>query len=182
MSVEQIIICILLVVIFYLYYLYKKALSANKEDSSMYYFNSTGRPSGNNPSSTFKEKEPKEEEMENEEEEDEKEYIYEDPNFNLAPILPSKTMKGKVVGEFGDAIYGNEKRYYKDLYYGRVSHGAKIELTDRRVYKNQFELNIIKIRVIKNEWGSEEGRIGWVGLEDTSFRDKFDPESRTIIE
>jgi len=115
-----------------------------------------------------------------EEDEDEKEYNFDDPDFNLSPIEPEKEIKGKVIGEHGDAIYGNEKRYFKELYYGRVSNGARLVLLDLRAYKNEFELDIIKVKVLTNEWKDEIGRICWVSLDDTSFRNNFNPKTRLI--
>lgn len=108
------------------------------------------------------------------------EYTFEDPDFSLPPIEPPPGVLGRVEGEHGDAIYGSEARYFKDDYLGRVSRGAELELKDCRVYKNEFELNIIKVRVVSNEWEDEVGKIGWVGLDDTSFRSTYDPEKRVI--
>ena len=113
-------------------------------------------------------------------EEAEKEYTFEDPDFALPPLLPAKSLKGRVEGEHGDAIYGALDRYHKEDYIGRVSHGAELELKDCRVYKNEFELNIIKVLVLRNEWETEIGKIGWVGLDDTSFRSMFNPKRRII--
>ena len=114
------------------------------------------------------------------ENEPEQEYTFEDPDFALPPLEPPAGFMGRVEGEHGDAIYGTEARYFKDDYIGRVSRGAELELRDCRVYRNEFELNIIKVRVITNEWESEIGKIGWVGLDDTSFRSAFDPQKRVI--
>lgn len=108
------------------------------------------------------------------------EYTYDDPDFALPPLVPGVPVKGRVEAEHGDAVYGNEKRYNKDDYIGRVSHGADLELMDCRVYMNEFKLNIIKVRVATNQWPDEVGRIGWVGLDDTSYRSGFDPKTRTI--
>ena len=80
----------------------------------------------------------------------------------------------------GDAIYGGEENYDKDDYIGRVSRGAELELLDTAVMKNEFDLDIVQVRVLSNEWDSEVGRIGWVGLDDTSFRSRFNPEARRI--
>ena len=182
MTVEQFIICILTGIIFYLYYLYRKALENKKEDNSIYYFNSR-RKEGEQfyaGSSGTQEKRKEDDEEPYEDEEGNKEYNYKDPNFKLAPVIPYAPMKGVVIDENGDAFYGNDKKYYSSLYYGRVSKDAKLELKDRRVYKNEFEINIIKVLVLTNEWDSEVGRIGWVGLEDTSFRDQYNPETGMI--
>jgi len=111
---------------------------------------------------------------------DKKKYDFVDPAFDRAPIVPTERMIGREEGKNGDAIYGNENKYERDDYIGRVSHGAELELLDRRVYMNEFELDIIKVRVLKNEWSSEIGRIGWVGLDDTSFRSTFDAERREV--
>lgn len=110
----------------------------------------------------------------------EKEYTFEDPDFSLPPLLPIKPLRGRVEGEHGDAIYGAEDRYHKEDYIGRVSRGAELELRDCRVYRNEFELNIIKVVVLSNEWQSEIGKTGWVSLDDTSFRSTFDPKKRTV--
>ncbi len=113
---------------------------------------------------------------------DEVEDNYDDPDFNLPPIVPSETMRGRVEDQHGDAIYGNEERFDKTAYIGRVSRHADLELMDRRVYKNQFTLDIIKVKVITNEWESEINKIGWVSLDDTSFRSDFDAERREVLE
>ena len=112
--------------------------------------------------------------------EDDKEYNYDDPDFKKKPIIPKKKIIGKVIYEHGDAIYGDNERYKKDKYYGRVSHGAEIELMDLRVYKNEFELDIIKVKVLSNEWESKIGMICWVSLKDTSFIERFNLQTRTI--
>lgn len=107
---------------------------------------------------------------------------YDDPDFNLRPLVPSRTMRGRVEDQHGDAIYGSEDRYDKTAYIGRVSRHADLELLDRRVYKNQFTLDIIKVKVITNEWETEINKIGWVSLDDTSFRADFDPARREVLE
>lgn len=110
----------------------------------------------------------------------EKEYNFVDPNFDLPPVLPEKNITGTVDSENGDAVYGNDKRYSPDLYYGRVSKDAKVELLDRRVYKNEFETTIIKVKVLENEWKDEIGKICWVGLDVTTLRDRYDPRTGLI--
>lgn len=117
-----------------------------------------------------------------EKEDDEVEDNYDDPDFNLPPLVPSAVMRGRVEDQHGDAIYGTEARYDKTAYIGRVSFHADLELMDRRVYKNQFTLDIIKVKVITNEWDTEVNKIGWVSLDDTSFRADFDPERREVLE
>jgi hypothetical protein len=112
--------------------------------------------------------------------EPDQEYTFEDPDFSLSPLEPPAGVMGRVEGEHGDAIYGGDARYFKEDYIGRVSRGAELELKDCRVYRNEFELNIIKVRVVSNQWEDEIGKTGWVGLDDTSFRSAFDPEKRII--
>ncbi len=98
-------------------------------------------------------------------------------------VTPTEGSIGVVVAEHGDAIYGSDTRYMKDLYYGRVSKGTKIQLMDKKVYKNQFGLYIIKVKVLNkgNWWSSGVGRICWIGLTKTSFSDKFDDQTNTIV-
>ncbi len=110
----------------------------------------------------------------------EKEYNYVDPDMGKAPIVPAGTMLGREESVHGDAVYGRENGYDRDAYIGRVSHGAELELLDRRVYKNEFEIDIIKVKVLKNEWQDEIGRVCWLGLDDTSFRSAFNPKTRMI--
>lgn len=109
-----------------------------------------------------------------------KENSYVDPNFKLASIVPSQKMLGTVDGEHGDAIYGNNKRHWPEMNFGSVSKDAKIELLDRRVYKDNYELDIIKVKVLENRWDDEVGKIGWVSLDATSFRGQYDEKSREI--
>lgn len=108
----------------------------------------------------------------------EKVYDYEDPNFNLSAIACGQT--GFVDAINGDAFYGNDKKYSSELYYGRVAKDAKIELLDKRVYKNEYEIQIIKIKVIENEWSDEIGKVGWIGLSVTNFRDFYNPATGQI--
>ena len=89
-------------------------------------------------------------------------------------------VNGTVTGQYGDAIYGDNERYKRNLYYGRVSKGAKILLRDRKVSRNQYGLNMVKVKVISNEWSHEIGKIGWVGLKATSFKDFYNAQERTI--
>ncbi len=87
---------------------------------------------------------------------------------------------GREEGLHGDAFYGTESGYDKDSYIGRVSRGAELELLDTAVHKNEFDIDIIQVRVLSNEWETEVGRVGWVGLDDTSFRSRYNPESRRV--
>ncbi|MBE7437630.1 MAG: hypothetical protein HS115_04175 [Spirochaetales bacterium] len=89
---------------------------------------------------------------------------------------------GRIEDQHGDAIYGSSDDYDKDDYLGRLSRGAEIELVDRRVLRNEFDVPIIKVRVLSNEWKDELGKTGWVGLAATSYRLRFDPESHTIMD
>lgn len=95
---------------------------------------------------------------------------------------PGMSGTGRIEDLHGDAIYGTADRYDKDDYLGRVSRGAEIELVDRKVQTNEFDLPIIKIRVISNEWHDEIGKIGWVGLASTSFRLFYDPDKKTMLD
>lgn len=74
-----------------------------------------------------------------------------------------------VTGEYGDAFYGDESAYKKDVYYGRVGKGAELELLDRKPYKDEFNQDIIKVRVLTNKWPQEVGKIGWVTAKVTNY-------------
>jgi len=87
-----------------------------------------------------------------------REYNYIDPNFGRPPLEPVENLSGVVVGENGDAIYGNNKRYQRDLYYGRVSKGANLKLLDLRVYKNQYE-SLIFVTSFHELYDSQSGLI-----------------------
>jgi hypothetical protein len=103
------------------------------------------------------------------------------PTQGAAPALsPSRSLTGRVTGEHGDAVYGDATRYNKNCYYGRVSKGAELQLLDQCVYKDEFGLDIIKVKVLKNEWQSEEGKVCWVGLVATSFAGGYNPATRMI--
>ena len=93
---------------------------------------------------------------------------------------PPTGRNGVVTSQHGDAFYGNQHSYNPDLYYGRVSKGAKLLLMDDKVYKSNHNLPIIKVKVLDNEWESEIGRVGWVGLTDTSFADYYLSETQAI--
>jgi TPR repeat protein len=100
-----------------------------------------------------------------------------------APAAPAATGPiGVVVGKHGGAVHGGVEGYAKDDYIGRVSHGALVRLLDHRIYKNEFGLDIIQIKVLKNEWSRELGATCWVNLAATSFRDHVDEQARRIEE
>jgi hypothetical protein len=93
---------------------------------------------------------------------------------------PESGLYGTVTNPNGDAFYGNSTAYTPDLYYGRLSHQAQILLLDEHVYQNQFDRPIIKVKALSNEWDSEIGKIGWIGLTETSFSDAYQPATQTI--
>lgn len=88
----------------------------------------------------------------------------------IAEEAPAGSMvEGIVKGQYGDAVYGDETGYKKDSYYGRVAQGARLQLLDRRAFKNEFGLDIVKVKILSNQWPHVVGRIGWVGLDCTTF-------------
>ena len=109
-------------------------------------------------------------------------YDFDDPDFFLEPLLPSTEIKGSVTAKYGAAIYGNNLKYFNKLYIGRLSHKAQVQLLDRRVYKSEFRIDMIKVKVETNQWTAEKGRIGWISLDTTSFKKQFDKEKRVILE
>ena len=94
--------------------------------------------------------------------------------------VKDNALVGREENLHGDAFYGNEEAYEREDYIGRVSRGAELELIDTNVETNEFDIDIIKVKVLSNEWEAEVGRVGWVGLDDTSFRGHFNPETRSI--
>ena len=104
---------------------------------------------------------------------------WEEQDLPVADI-PQTSRNGIVTSQHGDALYGNQHGYNAELYYGRVSRGAKLLLMDSKVYKNDYDLPIIKVKVLDNEWEDEIGKIGWVGLTDTSFADHYNAETKSV--
>ena len=63
---------------------------------------------------------------------------------------------------------------------GRLSHKAVIQLADFNVKKNEFNLPIIKIKVISDPgyaYGCV-GKTGWVQLVTTSFSDLYNAKNK----
>jgi hypothetical protein len=115
-------------------------------------------------------------------EEEKKEYNYRDPKFGMPPLASAKRILGREENKFGDAVYGRDSGYDSNAYIGRVSRGAELELLDRRIYKNEFEIDIIKVKVLSNEWATEVGQTVWLGLNDTSFRSLVSQDGSEIQE
>ena len=97
------------------------------------------------------------------------------PKRAEAPAKPEPSLVqatgqiGKVTGEYGCAVYGDEIRYDPENYYGRVDRGAEVELVNPCVHMSEFGCEIILVRIRSNRWDSEIGRIGWIQLEATDF-------------
>jgi hypothetical protein len=88
----------------------------------------------------------------------------------LAQAEKGKPLIGVVTYKFGDAIYGNAKGYDKDDYLGRVGQGARLQLMDETIQRDEFGFEIVQVKVLSNNRDAKVGKIGWVSLEDTNFK------------
>ncbi|MCA9980472.1 MAG: hypothetical protein KDD89_06560, partial [Anaerolineales bacterium] len=98
------------------------------------------------------------------------------------PKPPTDIWLAEVTNKHGDAIYGNAKQYVPDLYYGRVAHGAVVQLLTLEPVWNQYEQPEIKVRVLSDPRAEAEaiGQFGtavWLGVRNTSLAPHFDPKS-----
>ncbi len=87
---------------------------------------------------------------------------------------------GLITAEHGTAVFGNDRGYAPDLYYGRLSAAAEIALVSDEVQQNQFNIPIIKVKALTNRWENELGQVGWVSLTDTSFTEQYDTETKRL--
>ncbi|GEM_PF-6101024 len=103
-------------------------------------------------------------------------------NANPAVAGASISIPGKITDINGTPLYGNAKSYTFDLYYGRLSHGAKVELVSSEVAKNEFDILIVKVKVISDDdYGKScVGKIGWVMLSDTDLGDYYDQDIKNM--
>lgn len=86
-----------------------------------------------------------------------------------APIPPTEDIRDVVTVPNGGAFYGDGESFKPELYSGSVTHGAELQLMDRRVYKSEFDLLIVKVKVLSNDYEAEVGKVGWVSLSATNF-------------
>jgi hypothetical protein len=98
------------------------------------------------------------------------------PTTAMAPA--ASEVAGRIVYPHGAAIYGNARQYIKDLYLGRLAQGDAFVLASRVVGRDEFNLQIIQVRVTTND--ELVGRVGWISLTTTDLVDRYDPEHQTI--
>ncbi len=74
------------------------------------------------------------------------------PKTNLHPPRPRHTPHelwlAEVVNPHGEAVYGRAGQYVDALYYGRVAHGAVVQLLDLKPIQNDFGLLIVPAQVL----------------------------------
>jgi hypothetical protein len=85
------------------------------------------------------------------------------------PVDRTNPLVALVVGQNGDAIYGGGSSPNKDLYYGRVSKGARLELVQEKIHRDKSAVQV-KVKVLSNQWSSEVGKVGWVSMCVTNFK------------
>jgi hypothetical protein len=91
---------------------------------------------------------------------------------------------GHIRNKLGDSLHGSGISYSSELYLGRLSHGAKLELLDAEPRKDEYDQLIIKVKVINDDeiMGDWTDYVGWVNLASTTFADYYDPASGVIVQ
>ena len=84
---------------------------------------------------------------------------------------------GTVISRRGEAVYGSNAAYAPGEYLGRVEQGAKLQLLDRQVIRNQFGLPIIKVKTLTDNPTIPANSTGWIALAGTTFVDHFELQS-----
>ena len=108
-------------------------------------------------------------------------------NIKKEDIAPTEAqageIEGRVVDKNGSAMYGTARQYTRDIYLGRLSQGAKFILADTSVGVSDYNIPIIKVKVLNDPgYGNHLlGRIGWINLKDTDMVKYYDPETKSIV-
>ena len=81
---------------------------------------------------------------------------------------------GTVTAKHITSLDGGQRRYSSYLNLGALRSGARLELQDPKVAKQEHGIPIVKVKVLDGRFDIPSGTVGWVVLSDTSFAERFD--------
>lgn len=101
-------------------------------------------------------------------------------------ITPSEQMIGEWKGRYAGTGSGSvtNERLLTTEFTSQVWPGAKLQLLNRRVYRDNATRDIVHVKVLSQPypWEDEVGGEGWVKLEGTSFSSALDNSKRVLVE